>query len=342
MDQPHPTNTTAENTQTPLILLTGFLGAGKTTLLRTITPLIIERGLVPQILINDYRNARVDAELLRGLTERVTPISGTCICCDSRYHLMDELSTASLTPDSLMLIEANGTADAPELIEILTADPKAKAYTPPVQVVVIDAMRWQKRNFHNALEKSQVPTAGYVVFTRMNEVSIMRQKAVMEEVAALAPRAAVVEPAELVDALVHLHAATSALQPRRFHAVEHHHGHHHKHHTRHHFSSLELRLPGRVRMGALKEYLLGLPLEVIRVKGIAYDADRDGQPVYFQKIEGRDGISIHLISGQITYDPVAIFIGVGLNAAAFEPDLIALAEESLAASIPRSPSTNNP
>ncbi len=47
---------------TPLVLLVGFLGAGKTTYLRALIPALTAEGLQPHVIINDYQNARVDAE----------------------------------------------------------------------------------------------------------------------------------------------------------------------------------------------------------------------------------------------------------------------------------------
>ena len=46
----------------PVTVLSGFLGAGKTTLLQNLVPALGAEGLKPSLLINDYQNARIDAE----------------------------------------------------------------------------------------------------------------------------------------------------------------------------------------------------------------------------------------------------------------------------------------
>lgn len=166
---------------TPLYLITGFLGAGKTTLLRTMLPALIERGVRPHIILNDYQNARVDAASFEEYSALVEPIAGTCICCGSRDALFDALRSAPLTAESVMLIEANGTADTTQLIEIFTADDATERYTLPIQVVVIDAKRWQKRHWNNRLERAQVETAGYGLLTRRDEVSSERAAQVQSE-----------------------------------------------------------------------------------------------------------------------------------------------------------------
>ncbi|HMO50264.1 MAG TPA: GTP-binding protein [Kiritimatiellia bacterium] len=313
---------------TPLILITGFLGAGKTTLMRRLVPLLTVKNIKPSIILNDYQNAYVDAETFRGLTDQVVPIGGTCVCCGSRYQLMEALAGATLDESSVMLLEANGTADAPELIEILSADPQVARYTLPVHVVVVDAKRWQKRYFHNELERSQVPTAGYIVLTREEETAASHIKKVRAELKTVAPRAVDVTPEMLADAIGELALAVHQLAPRRFDqaasAHDEHHHHHHHGHARHHFSSCELRMPPRVDLDEFREFLQGLPPEVIRAKGIAYENNAANTPWYFQKVEGRDDISFHRIDAKIVYDPVMILIGVNIDPSAYIIPLQAL------------------
>jgi G3E family GTPase len=76
---------------TPLVLITGFLGSGKTTRLRELLPHLIEAGVRPHVILNDYANADVDSATLRDLVPDITPITGSCVCCDSRDELFDVL-----------------------------------------------------------------------------------------------------------------------------------------------------------------------------------------------------------------------------------------------------------
>lgn len=48
---------------TPLIIIVGFLGSGKTTYLKKLLPLLSNLGIEPHVIINDYENASIDAEL---------------------------------------------------------------------------------------------------------------------------------------------------------------------------------------------------------------------------------------------------------------------------------------
>ena len=188
--------------QTPLIVLSGYLGAGKTCLLRNLLPRLGAAGLVPHVLVNDYRNAWVDARTLEGLARTVTPINGSCVCCDSREDMLATLATLTLPARSIVFLEANGTADAMELLEILTVDRRARRFSLPVQVTVVDARRWQKRYWNNGVEAAQVKTAGCLVLTRRDEVDDRRWDAVRTDLADRNPRARVVEMTELTQELL--------------------------------------------------------------------------------------------------------------------------------------------
>ncbi len=304
---------------TPLYLITGFLGAGKTTLLRNMVPMLIESGIRPHIILNDYQNARVDAASFEEYTALVEPIAGTCVCCGSRDALFDALRSAPLTPESVMLIEANGTADATQLIEIFTADDATARYTLPIQIVVVDGKRWQKRHWNNRLERSQVETAGYGVLTRRDEVTMERSTEVLSAVEALAPKLTWTTPEHLTQAAHRLLKECGRLPPRRFNKESepsgtHHRHRHHHHHAEHHFASMEVPLPARMPQADLEAYLKTLPPEVLRAKGMAY-LDEEEFPIYFQRVDGSDSVSMKRVGVQIEFDPVAILIGVDIDPA---------------------------
>lgn len=299
---------------TPLILITGFLGAGKTSLLRAVLPRLSANGIRPHVVLNDYQNARVDAATLNEYTALVDPISGTCVCCGSRDEMLDTMRDAPLSEQSVLLLEANGTADTGQLIEILSVDRRAAAFTLPIQVVMVDCKRWQKRYWHNRLEKSQVATAGYVMFTRLDQANRSRVEAVEQEVATEAPRARVVNAEQLATAITRLVREAPALPPRRFEADPFRPAQHPPHAHTHHFSSMEIPLSTRVPRGALETFLRNLPPEVIRAKGIAYLTNEE-LPVYFQRTDQPDSLSLKPVKNTGAYQAVAVLIGIDLDVA---------------------------
>lgn len=181
---------------TPLILLVGFLGSGKTTYLRRLLPALREIGIDPHVIINDYENAGVDAELLRELADSIIPISGSCVCCGSRDELISTLEKFAHSPGRVAVIETNGTTDSDELIEMLSIEPSLGKFTLPVQLSVIDGQRWQKRFWHNSLELAQARTAGFLFISRWEEADAKRRQKVEESLARHGLHARRMEPGE--------------------------------------------------------------------------------------------------------------------------------------------------
>ncbi len=283
---------------TPLALVVGFLGSGKTTFLKSLVPNLAERGLRPGLLINDYQNARVDAEQFRDLIDEVRALSGDCVCCGSRDQLFDELRRFQHGPRRVMLVETNGTTDAGPLIEALALDPDLAGFSPPIQVSMIDVQRWQKRFWHNSLERGQALTASHLWLTRADSVPAPRLAEVEKSLADRGIQGRRTDPVAFADELVSLEKSL-ATETRTIgcscghdhHGHEHHeheahdHEHAHHHHAEHHFASAELALPEAVDEPSFRRFLRDLPHEVVRAKGLVRFHQRGAEFFVFQKID---------------------------------------------------------
>jgi G3E family GTPase len=303
---------------TPLILLVGFLGSGKTTYLRQLLPALHARGIDPHVIINDYQNARVDAELLRELANSIVPISGSCVCCGSREELLGALEKFEHAPGRVVVIETNGTTDSEELIELLALEPALAAFTQPIQLSILDGQRWQKRFWHNSLELDQARTANFLFVSRWDDIDAKRRAKVEESLAHHGLHGDRVGPADFageietaIEAVRNVPNRGAAAHPEDCDC-----GHHHTHHdshSAHHFASLQIDLPHTVPRMALTAFLDGLPREVIRVKGLARFSESPDEYHVFQRVD--DGATQWLPIGQTTRlsHPVAVLIGPGLD-----------------------------
>lgn len=315
---------------TPLVLLVGFLGAGKTTFIRTLLPALAEHGIEPHVIINDYQNARVDAQLLDGLAESVVPISGSCVCCGSRDELMSALEKFEPRTGRVVIVEANGTTDAEELIEMLSLEPGLDRFTAPIQVSLVDGKRWQRRFWHNGLELDQARTAAFLHISRDSEIDERRRAGVLDSLRKHGIAAPLVTPEEFSAELAGI-AAEVAETPDRTKAGHgsdcgcgHDHDGHPHHHSEglrddchvvtHHFSSCQVEMPAQVSRKLLEDFLDGLPGEVIRAKGLVRLDDSPDEYHVFQKVDRFDSAQILPIgtASRLSH-PVAVFIGPGID-----------------------------
>jgi G3E family GTPase len=299
---------------TPLIVIVGFLGAGKTTFLQKLVPALGAEGLTPSLLINDYQNARIDAERFRGVIDEVTTLNGDCVCCGSRDELLAALEQFEHRTGRVLLLETNGTTDSEQLLETLAFNKDLKRFTPPIQLSIIDGQRWQRRFWHNALEREQVRTATHLFISRTDIIAPERLASVEKSLDSLGIHAPVTDPASFAKEIASLPDTLKSPRSQKPHShdTEHHRseGEHHHHHAKHHFASCEIPLPAFVFKRAFEDFLNALPKEVLRAKGLVVFREDPGEFQIFQKV-GHDGPVHFFPIGQhpLIQEPVALFIG---------------------------------
>ena len=296
---------------TPLILFTGFLGAGKTTFIRELISRLIASGKEPYVILNDYQNARVDALALREIARQVIPISGNCICCGSRDELFNSLERAHLTRQSVMLVEANGTADSIQLIQLISSDLRAVNYALPWQLSLIDAQRWQERHFHNKLEVKQIETATHIYLSHTDNCDSERLSYVTKDVTKHNPNAAWVNLESFESEVIKLANISPNLPQRVLRSVKHHThvDHDDSHGDTHHFASIELPLPDGLERKKLENFLRSLPSEVIRAKGLLRFAEQKDEYTIFDFIGTDQCVKFRSHSGEPHVGSLFIAIG---------------------------------
>lgn len=299
----------------PLVLMAGFLGAGKTRFLTQLVPALATRGVRARIILNDFENATIDAARLGALDALVTPLNGECVCCGSLRELLQQLYDTPPDAGSVMLIEANGATETDELLGHLTTDPRLAHFTLPLQLTVVDAAKWQKRWFSNALERAQVRTATHVQLNWMERLGDARRAAVQASVRELAPHAAFVHVDDYADALAQLARDVYAEAERGGRltaaAPAHRHGHTHP------FGSLAEPLPRVVDRAAFTAFVRALPPEVVRAKGMIRFSDAPNAMWVWHKVPGRSSLKLDRSAFHDDAECTALFIGVGMD----PPDL---------------------
>lgn len=322
----------------PLVLITGFLGCGKTRFLTELIPRLTASGVRVRVLLNDFENASIDAARLGDLDALVTPLDGACVCCTSLNDLMDALAAVPADPGSVLLIEANGATDAAELLGYLSTGARLAHFTPPLQLTVLDAARWQKRWWHNRLEAAQARTATQLFLNRTERLAPARVRSIEESVRAVAPRAAMVSTASFAETLAALAEEMRDVESRpgvAVGAVQRHHAGgsgkgsgahgHHEHATHEHpFASAAIGLPHTVQREAFLAFVRALPPSVVRAKGLVRFADDSSVMYVWNHVQGRRGVQFDASSAHAEAEPVALLIGVRMPVAELSRGIAAL------------------
>ena len=126
----------------PAILIGGYLGAGKTTLVNHLLRHAAGRRIA--VLVNDFGEVAIDADLIVGADGGVLSLAGGCVCCSFGSDLVGSLASVlqRQPPPEVVLIETSG-------VGIPSAVARAAALVPGLRleatVVVADAPTLRER-----------------------------------------------------------------------------------------------------------------------------------------------------------------------------------------------------
>lgn len=280
-----------------VLVVGGYLGAGKTTLVNHL--LRHAEGRRMAVMVNDFGEVGIDADLILGQDGEVLQLAGGCICCSVGSDLVESLmGLAARTPrPDLVLIETSGVALPAQVA-------RGAALAPGIVidgvVVLADAqaVRLQTQDRHvGDTVTEQLRQADLLVLNKADAVDPTELQALQAWLAAIAPRArslvcsearvpaevvlglGAAEPNDLVDA----QAGPSGSMPGRFAVKQPPVGRRAalarasrgQRPAASVFESLSLKLQGAFDLEGLAHALSAPALGLVRVKGVLQDGHQD-------------------------------------------------------------------
>ena len=110
----------------PVTVISGYLGAGKTSLVNHLLRNAGGRRIM--VMVNDFGELNIDADLLESADEDTLTLSNGCICCTMGTELLYALGDAidrRPRPDCLV-IEASGVAQPDKIAAAAHAEPELR------------------------------------------------------------------------------------------------------------------------------------------------------------------------------------------------------------------------
>jgi G3E family GTPase len=281
----------SERPPLPVTVIGGYLGAGKTTLVNHL--LRHAGGKRLAVLVNDFGELPIDADLIESQNDAVISLAGGCLCCSFGSDLLGAVNSLTRRvprPDQL-LIEASGVA-LPDAIAASLSLLREVALDAVVVVADADSVRARAadRYLADTIER-QLRAADLVVLNKIDLVPADGRGALYAWLDSMAPDAKRLDalrgqlPPEAVLG-VEWRARSNRAHPLR--------GLHSSAGPRPHarqvqFEHLDVTLDARVDAGALARALAQPALGVIRAKGIL--RDRDGATIALHLVGTRSEIS---------------------------------------------------
>ncbi|MGD1854098.1 MAG: CobW family GTP-binding protein [Leptolyngbyaceae cyanobacterium] len=155
----------------PVTIITGFLGSGKTTLLNHI--LSDNQDWKVAVLVNEFGDINIDAQLLVSMDEDMVELSNGCICCTINDSLVDAVYRVLERHDRVdyMVIETTGVADPlPIILTFLGTELRDLTRLDSI-ITVVDAETFTPEHFESEAALKQVTYADITVLNKTDLAS---------------------------------------------------------------------------------------------------------------------------------------------------------------------------
>ena len=152
----------------PVTILTGYLGAGKTTLLNRI--LSEHHGHRYAVLVNEFGEIGIDAELIVGSDEELFEMNNGCICCTVRGDLIRTLHGLldGERKFDAIIVETTGLADPGPVAQTFFVDPVLQTRTELDSITtVVDAKHILLRLDDSREAVEQIAFADQIVLNKI-------------------------------------------------------------------------------------------------------------------------------------------------------------------------------
>lgn len=286
----------------PTVVIGGWLGAGKTTLINHL--LRHADGRRVAVLVNDFGSVNIDADLIESRDANVLGLAGGCLCCSFGDDLVGTLNTVARRdprPD-VVLVELSGVALPHAVVRTIGLAPAVQCVGTLVLADAATVRAQATDRYVGDTVRQQLADADWLLLNKADLVASGEAEACAAWLATRAPQArlwtgvATEVPPELVlgwrpqdeerpPRNVDQAFAARPIGAAARAAVD----------AASAFDSLSLELPAGTDLAALGARLAAPDSGVLRAKGLALDAQGQGQAL--QVAGGRWAVTPAAVQG---------------------------------------------
>ncbi len=315
----------------PITVLTGFLGAGKTTLLNYI--LTHNQGLNIGVVVNDYGDINVDADLVADKTDTTLELTNGCICCSLETLDLQEAINQFAYPGTnidYIIIEASGLAE-PKDLALTLRDTIGQRVRLDGIVTVLDAENLEKNAQEHGTASEQIEYCDFVIINKVDLVLKQKVKDIRSLIASINPKARILE-AVRGEVDIHLLLDQDAFTTRAQSEHDHDNDDEHSDHSKHvhaHYQTFSFTATQPLHPMRFQEFVnTKIPTTIYRAKGFVDLGTKGHERKYiFQLVGTRAEITWDNWRGE-TPQTRLVFIGQGADEAKILSDLNSCIDQS--------------
>ncbi|MDJ0713194.1 MAG: GTP-binding protein [Prochloraceae cyanobacterium] len=163
----------------PVTIITGFLGSGKTTLLNQ----ILQNDLDCQVavLVNEFGDINIDAQLLVSYDDDMVELSNGCICCTINEGLIEAVKRILAREEKVerLIIETTGVADPlPIILTFVGSDFRDFTHLDSV-ITLIDGETFTPEHFNSEVAYKQI-AYGDILLLNKTDLASREQLTILE------------------------------------------------------------------------------------------------------------------------------------------------------------------
>ena len=299
----------------PILLITGFLGAGKTSLLNHL--LNNKQGFKVGVLVNDFGDINIDADLVSRQSEQTLELSNGCICCAvDDADLNDGLGQLAHEGSRLdyIIIEASGVANPRELATLVRLSPNRYSHFDTL-VTVVDGANFAGNNKKSPEAAASLGIADMIIINKTDLISAGQLAEVTKAIKMVAPESRLLTSSQgQVDWRLLLDTKTSKTR-RLFESLEEI-GDLNQAPAHPEFVYLSFTTDKPLDPARFLEFSNNLPATVFRAKGrLFFGLKGAGQQFIFQAVGPRSQLKLTELNSDDSNQSQLLLIGLG-----FEPD----------------------
>ncbi len=285
----------------PITILTGFLGAGKTTLLNRI--LSDDHGLQIAVLVNDFGDINIDAELVVGVEDNTISLANGCVCCQIRDDLLETVEELINRPEKVeyILLEASGVADPAGIVATFKSFKYRDLIRLDSVTCVIDAdqvLEHQEYEHLNQLKLRQIGLADMVILNKVGLAGAEKVGQVHHWIDHHFNNIRIVET-NYCDVPYEILMGVGRYDPAQLFLNQD--NHHHAHdseqdaeqHHGHVFSTWSYETDQPLSLDAIRQMARKLPGGIYRCKGVVNSIEVPEQRAVLQVVGRRSDVSLH-------------------------------------------------